>query len=559
MKASKYIVAAALALSVSGLSAQKDSDGEIIFKALTVEMNRSLTGLKLGKYQSPFFIANYLSDGKAFRAKASLGALVSSDESPLRGPSYRMMLGDYSLTDENFSGNTYGYSSGGASLSLPKENDYVAIRSAFWSILDRSYKQTVETYNQKLATLKQLNNTEKEPLDDYTRTAPVTLLMPVTPLKYDKKQWEKSVKEISAIFCNYPDIQTSSAEVRLVNTVVYLVNSEGTKIRYNGNLAALEVNISTQAEDGEVLRDKISYYAPLNEQLPSLDIICKEVDAMAKSMCERCKAPLIDEPYQGPVVFEGSALADVFANKLFGWGGLLTARIPVSAAGNQNNGSNKMESKLGKRICAENISIVSKPLTREYNNIPLIGAFEIDAEGVAPKNDLALVDKGILKTLLSDRVPTPKVKESNGHSRFSIYGGYQKSPGVIHVSYAGGQTYPEFIRSVAAETAKNGLDYYYIIRKLEGDNKPLAIYRVSVKTGEEKMVRSANITDFPMLSLKYALGGTSEEYVCNTLRWQSMGVSYIVPRAMAFNDISIEKDNSPKSKLPLVPNPLASK
>lgn len=279
---------------------------------------------------------------------------------------------------------------------------------------------------------------------------------------------------------------------------------------------------------------------------------------MAETLCQRCKATIMDEPYQGPVVFEGSALADVFANKLFGWGGLLTARIPVSASG-QNNGSNKMENKIGKRICAENISIVSKPLTRQYNNIPLIGAFEIDAEGVAPKNDLALVEKGILKTLLSDRVPTPKVKESNGHSRFSVYGGYSKAPGVIHVSYAGGQSYADFIRTVAAETVKNGLDYYYIIRKLEGDNKPLAIYRVSAKTGEETMVRCASITDFPMLSLKYALGGTSEEYVYNTLRWQSMGVSYIVPRAMAFNDISIEKDNTPKSKLPVVPNPLAQK
>lgn len=571
MKALKYIVILAFCLAGAGMSAQNTSD-EVIYKALTDEMARSLTGLKLDKYNPPFFIGNYMSDGRLFSAKASLGALIRSKESPMRTQSTRLMVGDYTLNDENFVGNSRNFSSGGSMLSLPKENDYLAIRRAVWSSLDRIYKSSLDSYSQKLTALKQQNKAENEKLDDYVRVQPTTYLMPTIPLKYNKAIWEKNIKEVSAIFKNYPGIQSSSVDIFFVNTVIYLTNSEGTRIKYNGNLACFLVNASTQAVDGEELRDQVIYYTPLIDQLPSVESIKKEVTQMAETLQARCSVSVIDEAYQGPVVFEGEALAELFNSKLFGYQGLFTSREPVYAVGMSNRSTNKMENTIGKRLCTENLSIVSEPKTKTFGNTPLIGSFEIDAEGVTPTNGLTLVDKGILKTLLSDRVPTPKVKESNGHTRFSIFGGYQKSPGVINISYANGHTYSDFIKKVATETAKNGLDYFYVIRKFQTTNpaqyaqqgnsgftKPIAIYRVSVKTGEETMVRNAVVSEFPMLLLKYALCGTTEQVAYNTLRGQSMPVSYIVPRAMAFNDISIEKDNSPKAKLPIVENPLAIK
>ena len=73
------------------------------------------------------------------------------------------------------------------------------------------------------------------------------------------------------------------------------------------------------------------------------------------------------------------------------------------------------------------------------------------------------------------------------------------------------------------------------------------------------MIRCVNISDFPMLSLKYVFGGTTEQVPYNFLSNQQIPVSFIVPKAIAFNDISIEKDNSPKAKLPIVASPLAAK
>ncbi|MDP4207386.1 MAG: metallopeptidase TldD-related protein [Bacteroidota bacterium] len=571
MKAIKYLLAICFVV-ISGLSsyAQNPSE-EIIFKALNDEMVRSLSSLKLGKNNPPFFIANYVSQIKLYYAKATLGALVHSKETPNYNTNLRLMVGDYSLNDENFQSNIQSYSSGGAQLSFPKEIDYAAIRRAFWSMSDRSYKRAVDSYTQKKTALKQQNKDESEKVDDYLKTAPITLLMNDIPLKYDKKVWEKNIKELSAIFRKYPKIQTSSVDIYFTSTNNYVINSEGSKIKEPVAVACLLVNASAQAVDGESLKDQLTFYCPVADQLPSLERLKQDVNKFATELEYRCSAPVIEEPFQGPVVFEGNALVELLNNKLLGESGLISSREPVYATGITGGSVNKMENKIGKRICAENISIMSVSKTKSFGDTQLIGAFDVDAEGVVPSNGLVLVDKGILKTMLSNRIPTPKVKESNGHNRFGIWGNYMKSPGVIQVSYDNGQSYNDFLKTVANETTKSGLDYFYIIRRFETSNmitsvqygssglsKPVAIYKVLAKTGEEKLVRLAVISEFPMLSFKYAIAGTTEQYVCNTMRWNSIPISYIAPKAIAFNDVSIEKDNAPKSKCPVVESPLAA-
>ena len=571
MKSLKYIFSLALFLFTINLSAQTTSDS-LIFRALSDEMSRNITGLKLENQKTPFFINTYLLDGQYFAAKATLGSLIRSIKIPFRNPATRLMVGDYAINDENFVSGSQSYNSGGAYLALPLEDSYLAIRRVFWSLLDRSYKTAIDNYTQKLTVLKQQNKDENEIIDDYSRTQPVSFFTPYKVQDFDKALWENNIKKISLIFKDYPLIQNSSVDVLFLNSNIYSVNSEGSKTRNNVSVACLLVNATTQAVDGEVLNDQVLCYAPIGEDLPAIDKISAKVTQMAKSLNNRRSAMVIEEAYQGPVIFEGDALAELFNNKLFSYNGLLTSREPIYAVVTSKGTNNKLENKIGKRLCVENLSVISKPMMKMFENTPLIGSFEIDAEGVIPEKELTLIDKGILKTLLSDRVPTPKVKQSNGYCRYSPFGARQKCPGVIDISYSNGQTYNNLIKSVTKETAKNGLEYFYIVRKFEttnigqyvqintmGFSKPVAIYKVSVKTGAETLVRCASISDFPMFSLKYALGGTNEKVVYNMVNNQLFPVSYIVPKAMAFNDVSIEKENSPKGKLPIVESPLVVK
>jgi len=573
MKTLKYIFITLIYCTISSaLLAQTNKSEDIIFKALSDEMNRNLTNLTLNNNKPPFFIANYYNDGQVYFANASLGAIIQSKENPLKNASFRLLVGDYKLTDENFQDGSRNFGSGGPRLAIPYDADYLAIRRFFWSNLDKSYKSSIEKYNQKLTAIKQQNADNNKVLDDYTQAKPMIFLEDATVLKTDKALWEKYIKEISAIFKKYPKIQSSNVNLLFVNSNCYLTNSEGSKIRNNISIAGIAVNASAQAEDGEILNDHRLKLAKLNSQLPTLEAMANEVTKMAEDLNMRCTSSVIKEAYQGTVVFEGDALAELFNIKMFGNNGLISSREPIYALASAKGMSNKIHNKIGKRICNENISIIAESKTNSFDNTILIGAFNIDAEGIQPSNDLKLVDKGILNTLLSDRVPSPKVNESNGHLRFNLMGGYSKSPGVINIKFSNGDNYATLIKNVAIETEKNGLEYYYIIRKLETSNfskyfqpgssglpKPVAIFEVSIKTGEEKMVRCANISDFPMLSFKYVLGGTNEQIPYNFLSNQQIPVSFIVPKAIAFNDISIEKDNSPKAKLPIVSSPLAAK
>lgn len=560
------------------LKAQTNSD-ELIFKAMNDELNRSISKLTINKYPAPFFIAYQLSDGQSLTIQATLGALRSSNEAPARAQNIRLMVGDYKLNDENFISGSPGFSSG-AYLSLPLDNDYDAIRRAFWIASDQSYKRAIETYDQKLSALKQQNKTDEEKPDDFSKITPVSLIMKGTPVKYDKAKWEAFAKDVSGVFKASTQIGNSSVILGLANACVYVTTNEGTKLIIPLSIACLWINANTQADDGEVLNDQLLYYALTPEQLPSADKIKQDIKQMSDNMSALSKAPSFKDNYSGPVIFEGEAAAELWAQKLFKNNSLVASREPVYAVERQNQGSvNKMDDKINQKICSENITIKETPKLKSFNNISLIGSFEIDSEGVIPKDELVLVDKGFLKTMLNDRVPTNKIKESNGHRRFSLIGptvNAAKAPGVINIAYNNGEPIKSFRKAVLKDAEKNGLEFIYVIRKLEipnpGQNrsmasmmgsrlavsKPVGIYKVVVKTGEEQLVRSAVISEFPITKFKEISMGSKEQMVYNTLLNSMTPVSFIVPQALVFNDVSIEKDKNSKAKLPIVPNPLLS-
>lgn len=556
--------------SIPMLNAQSKGD-DIIFKAMKDELNRSTTQLTLDKYKPPFFIAYQISDLKAMFIKATLGSIIQSQETMNRLNYIRLMVGDYSLNDENFSGG--GGGGGNDYLPLPEENDYNAIRRSFWIMSDQVYKSALNHYEHKLTAMKQQINNNKEKLDDYSRITPVNMMIPAIPFKYDKLLWENTAKTISGEFKTYKDVMSSSVNIFFVNTTVYYTTSEGTSISYPTTVAFLSVSAEIQADDGEPLNDFLLYYAPTPDQLPATDKIKQDIKQLAANLEALRKAPIIQESYTGPVIFEDNAAAEM-CTTLFNSDGLIANREPLSAyAGPSVGGASKFENKLNQKICPENINIKAIPKTKIFNNIPLIGNFEVDAEGVVPKDELTLVDKGILKTLLNDRVPTRKVKESNGHCRTDLFrGSSEKAPGVIDIIYNDGKPLKTLRKNALKEAQKNGLEYIYVIRKFDTNSempfggqggssvsRPIAIYKVSAKTGEEQLVRSAYISDFQSTDFKKMIGGTQEQFVYNTLvsgGGATVPASFIVPKAIVINDITIEKDNGTQPKKPVVPNPL---
>jgi hypothetical protein len=577
MKTKIYILLLVLfALDIRIYSQNTD---EVFFKAMNDEMNRSLTGLKLDKYNPPFFLAYMLSDSRSFYASATLGALTTSNENPGRSDNLRLMVGDYSLNDENFVGARS--SSSGINLPLPIENDYSAIRRALWSITDRTYKSTVETYEQKLTALKQQNNQDTDRLSDYSKIKPVNMILPKADFTYNRAEWETLVKELSAEFKTYPDFNTSNVTILFLQSDYYYSSNEGSKLRIPNNIAILSVNAGTQADDGEMLSNQLNYTALLPSGLPSKEKVKQDIRQMAEFLVSMRKAPAMKDSYSGPVIFDGVAAAELTSQLLFSRNGLISTREQVYASDRSGNGTeNNLDRRIGQKIGDQNITITALPKLKFYNGIPLLGSFDIDAEGVVPPDELVLVENGMLKSLLNDRIPTATAKESNGHRRL-IFGGTSstKGPGVIQITYNKGKSVKSIYKNVANEASKNGFPFFYVVRKFGMPNigmnaqnassigrnlpvtKPLAIYRVSVKTGQEELVRSAVFSEFTLNNLKHISSATKELQVYNSVNINS-GIlcTYILPQVIAFNDLTLMNHKSQnKPKLPVVPNPLAVK
>jgi hypothetical protein len=573
MKILRNIIYIVLASGCITVKAQSTSD--VFFKAMNDEITRSTTDLHLENSKPPFFVSYTICDSKLVFVSSTLGSITTYSEYPLRTCGLRLMQGSYDLNDENFVG-TRSYS-GGISLPMPIEDNYSAVRRALWTMTDRTYKSSVESYQQKLSALKQQNNQNADRLPDFTKIEPLTKIInnPVSP--FNQASLEKKAKELSACFKDYPEVITSNVSIYAIQSDFYRLSNEGTKLKLPNNLALLSINAAIQAQDGEVLTNQLHYLAFTTEELPSTESIIQDIKKMAGSLMAMKSAPVMKESYNGPIIFEGEAAAIIMDQLLFSSNGLISTREKVVSSDRQGGGSeNNLDNRTGQRIVSPSISVYATPKLKNYDNKPLLGSYEIDAEGVIPADELKLIDKGFLKTLLNDRVPTVSAKESNGHYRMFLgSAGGAKAPGVIKITDDAAESVKNICKQVKKEAISNHQDYYYVIRKLalatpgmstviskslnvnSPAPKPLEIYRVSVKTGQEELVRSALINEISMSNLKELIGTSKDMQVFNLPdAGNKFVISYIMPEMMAFKDLTLVINKQQKPQIPVVASPL---
>jgi len=615
-KSKVYLIILFLIIGTILISQEKPQ--ETIKKAMKDELERNMKNLTLENLEKPFFISYTISDAKTLYISSTLGATFKSEEKPYRRHSARVLVGDYESDNENFVEMNNMYSFNMNQGHIPLENDYYGIRNSLWKTIDNMYKNAAELYERKLSAIDQQNLSEEEKgLPDFSKIQQVTLDIPTESFIWDKQKWEKTAKDISAIFKDYAEIFSSNVSIFLYQADVYFLNSEGTETKYPISLAAVRINAETQADDGEPLFDHVLYYALTPDDLPAIDDMKNEVKFMADNLVKIKNAPIFDDSYSGPILFEDQAVAELFVQSMFSsMGGLITMRKPIfgeqqmAAMLGQLMGKT-LEAKIEKKIISKDLTITANPKMKEYKGTNLIGSFEVDSEGVIPPDELILVEEGILKTLLNGRTPTPKIRESNGHNRTSMFSGGLQSeigPGVIKVTSSEGTSKEDLskeeLKQKLIETAnEEDLDYAFIIRKMESPNcgrekeistsrimssfsgggskssisRPLYIYKVSLESGEEELVRTTELSGFSLKSLKDVLGISSEQFAYNTLltksvaglnismfsgfgsSWKMNGIptSIIVPDALLLEEVDVQKEKRAVTmKTPVVENPV---
>ena len=577
-------------------------------------MARNIEKLRLENLEGPFFISYTVRDVKTMSVSATLGGIVLAGENHYRNHSVRLMVGDYSRSDENFldfGGNSYRSTLLRNADQLPLEDDYQGIRRALWIATDNVYKSASEKYESKKAALEQQNlSDETEALDDFIRVPAVKFSEASRVFPMDLMHWENVVKDLSAIFKDYPDIYTSQVRFFLYQGDVFFTNSEGTETVQPLTLTALQINGATQAADGDPLTDHTLFYVPSPQDLPSLESLKKSIIEMAEELVALRTAPVFEDSYTGPVVFEDQAVAEFFIQRFFtGSNGLLAHRKPVVGDARTASYINRtmgksLGEKLNRRILSRDMTVKAHPTMRDYMGHKLLGSYTIDAEGIRPPDEIVLVENGMLKTLFCNRTPTLKVKEPNGHQRPIIGNGRLASsglgPSVISVTTSRGQSEKQLKKTLLKLAREEGLEYGILVRKLKsqvtginrrmdpmawltmtGDRReetsltdPLLVYRIFVKDGREELIRSARLGSVTLSTMRHIMGSAKQRIVYNTLApavsgedvyysfarsvsTQGVPSTFIVPKALIFEEMDVEnekRDFTPK--MPVVVSPL---
>lgn len=565
------LIAVFIATSLTGQETRK-----VIHQAMEQEIARNLKNLHLEGMKDPFYIGLNAVDINIFSLQSSLGALVKLTESPNRLACNNLVLvGDYTNNNLNYSdpkANTYFMRTFGM---LPLDNSVQEIQRRLWIYFDRAYKLSTEIYESKQSALK--SKTQDEDiigLPDYTASAKVLIENPEISLKFDSQKLTKYSNQISAAFKSHKSLSGSWVRMNGYKANIYYSNSEGSKASYPASIIRLVIQAESQAANGEMFELYQTYHALTESDLPPVEQVVKDARMLAETLQALKEAPVFDDVYNGPVLFEGQAASEAIRKTMFYAKNenLCALRKPVTGNSNMNPAMQNQvsaDNRIDKKVAPEGFFVWARPQMKSYNNILLVGSYPIDMDGIVPSEETNLIENGMLKNLLCGRTPTSKMKQPNGHVRLPFTTlNPVVVPGVIEVDYKDAVSKEELKKKLIEIAKEEGLDYALIVREMTPNMSELKkVYKVDVKTGEEKLVRSAAFKGLTLNDLRKISGAGNNKIVLNTTAGEDIQhkfdfvngcpATFITPDAFLFKDIEITKVSKPNmAKLPIVKNPL---
>jgi len=567
--------------------ARTDDD---ILQAMRDEISRSLGQLKIESLDKPYYIEYKLIIRRSHIVKALYGSLTESRDIPSAQLNVGVRVGDYKFDNSNFFDFGLSFFGGGDQeesfkhRKIPIELDYNALRRELWLATDAAYKQVAETFTKKQTTLK--SRLRKDTTHDFLKVKPDKHYYKEHYPDFDTPYFENLTKELSSIFTKYSQIDISSVGVEYLPATIYYVNSEGMEYIKNDFYTGLEIVAATQAEDGMPLANYYTAFSRSPKSLPAKDSLLTATRNVAELLAKLKNAPTLDDAYSGPIIFDRVAASQIFAQVFVP--NLTTQRSQLTESGIQDNERfTAFQNKIGGRVLPEFFDVNDKPALKYFGGTELMGNYLIDDEGVKSENVL-LVKKGYLKGLLSSRVPTKRVRKSNGHQR----GGAPMFSNItISSDKKHSRTYTQLKKQLLKLVKDRELPYGIVVRKLIDQNimfttlfrltKGLAVggqirrslpavevYRI-YPDGHEELVRGCEAKGFTHQSFKDIINAGKTNYVLNYLApavtspFMSGGSQYVmasvISTSLLFEDGEIKSVEQDFPKPPLLPSPVTLK
>jgi predicted Zn-dependent protease len=521
-----------------------DAEKDPVLKAMLAELDRSKTQLQLPGFEKPFFIQYRIEDVDSYETKAEFGASQSSLRAHQRVARVTVRVGDYKTDSSG--------SRGDGSLQVaPLDDDPVALRSALWWATDTAYKNALSAYAQKQAELKQVQTPPQA--DDFSREAPLVSLQDPLRLQLDEAAWVSRVARNSGLYRTDPsvgagrqDVQYSAAQFHARVTTTWLVTSEGTILRKSTAGFEETVGVGTQAADGMRLDRSYSTSGISEKDLDSPEEFQKHGVALIASLAQLRSAPLVEEEYHGPVLFSADAATDAFRVLLAG---------PVAASrpklGTEARTNGPFASSYHARVLPEFLDVVDSPSLKTYAGKTLVGAYDVDDEGV-PAQTVNLVSEGKLENYLIGREPVRDFPQSNGHGRAGIAGPPRPSIGVLQITAKQGLPGDELTKKLIGLGRDRDLKSVYFVATVGPELTPRLLYRIT-PDGKRELVRGAALDDLDQRALRSGIVAAGKDLWVGNY-FGELPLTVLAP-ALLFEDGTVRRANEQNEKLPFYPPP----
>lgn len=535
---------------------------EAVVDAMQAELDRSVERLRFRDYAPPYFIGYTVRDIVRESVVGKYGAIADDDVARTRTAYVEVRVGDYDFDNfANVDGESFRLSEYTADRTVPLEPDLTAIRGTLWLITDEVYKKAVSDFLTKKGGAVYATD-EKIAVPSFSREEPQRHRGPTRQLEFDRARWREIVKSVSAEMLEEPQLLDSAMTVDATKIVRYITNSEGGNIVDESTIYSIQIEAWARADDGMMLENGRSFYARDANELPGEDEIRAEAKEMVEQLVALRNAPTID-PYTGPAILLPEASGVLFHEAV-------GHRLEGERQRSDEEGRT-FKGRVGKVVIPRFLSVVDDPTRAEWDETQLNGHYAFDDEGVAAK-PAVLIEDGVLRGYLKSRTPIEGSLKSNGHGRAQ---GLQKpiarmANTIVSASAEKSVPYDELKRMLIEEVKRQKKPFGLIIKDITGGStntsgygyqafkgSPRLLYKVDPETGDETLVRGAELVGTPLTSIGKIVGASTETGVFNGYCGAESGyvpVSTIAP-ALLTTEIELQRTQQSNERPPILPPP----
>jgi TldD protein len=535
-----------ISLTTASAPAQTRSDAEKdpVLAAMLTELDRSVSQLQLPGFAKPFFIQYRIEEVDDFSTKADFGSSEGSSRAHRRIARVTVRVGDYKTDSSGGRGD-------GALEMTVLDNDPIALRSTLWAATDQAYKNGLAAFAQKQAELKQVQTPPQA--DDFSHEKAIISLAAPASLQLDESAWDERVARASGLYRTDTtvsaferDIQYCSASFHARAVTTWLVDSEGTIVRKSSTEYQEAFAAGTQAADGMSLDRSYSTVGTAPVDLDAEAVFNKRAANEIASLNELRKAPLVEEEYHGPLLMSADAATDTLRSLL---AASVTATRPSLGTEARTNGP--FASSYHARVMPDFMNAVDDPSLKTYDGKGLVGAYDIDDEGV-PAQTVKLISDGRLENYLIGRQPVRDFPQSNGHGRSGVTGPARPMISVLKITADNGLSDDELNKKLLEMAKDRGLSSVYFVETLGGERTPRLLYRVS-PDGKRELVRGAVLADIDQRALRSSVEAAGKElFVAN---YFGDTPTTVLGPALLLDDATVRRANAKNEKLPFYPPP----